>query len=207
MTRAGCAAMSSARSPPAKIVDLACCPVSVFASSLSDGLRLRCDCSTRAAPRAHFCLSPHCLPRLPSLLTCSTSLAMGKCERFANCADVSKARTLHIAFLNCDEPGEETKRKHGGFDDIMHSLLEPVLSEAQDEIALVVDGYDVVQAMEYPTDLEPLDAIIISGSCALACTQSALTLQSKRMRTKTCRGFARSSTSSDRSIASMHRSA
>jgi len=132
---------------------------------------------------------------------------MGKCERFANCSDVSKARTLHIAFLNCDEPGEETKRKHGGFDDIMHSLLEPVLSEAQDEIALVVDGYDVVQTMEYPTDLEPLDAIIISGSCALACTQSALTLQSKRMRTKTCRGFARSSTLSDRSIASMHRSA
>ena len=91
---------------------------------------------------------------------------MGRCERFANCSDVSKARTLHIAFLNCDQPGEEVKRQHGGFDEIMHTLLEPVLAEAQDEISLVVDGYDVVSEMEYPDDFEPLDAIIVSGSCA-----------------------------------------
>lgn len=50
---------------------------------------------------------------------------------------------INIAFLVCDEPTEKTLKKHGGFDDMLHNLLEPLIQKEHPNIDLVVKGYDV----------------------------------------------------------------
>jgi len=75
-------------------------------------------------------------------------------------------KVLDIAFLICDEPAESTLKEHGGFDDLLNHLIEPILKEADEDIKLDVKGYDVVYKREYPTieDLNKVDCVIISGS-------------------------------------------
>ena len=63
-------------------------------------------------------------------------------------------------------PAETTLKKHGGFDDLLNNLLEPILKVADPEIELVVQGYEVVNKREYPSQaaLRDIDCVMISGS-------------------------------------------
>jgi len=74
--------------------------------------------------------------------------------------------TLNIAFLVCDEPSKPVLDKHGGFNDLLHKLLEPLLKKEHPDLKLVVEGYDVVYKREYPSrkQLESVDCVCISGS-------------------------------------------
>jgi len=78
----------------------------------------------------------------------------------------SSKNQLVIAFLVCDEPAEPTLKSHGGFDDILHNLMEPILRKADPDLELVVEGFDVVDKREYPSYeyLSEVDCVMISGS-------------------------------------------
>lgn len=78
----------------------------------------------------------------------------------------SKTKELQIAFLICDEPAEKTLKEHGGMDDLLNHLLQPILKTADPDIELVVEGYDVVNKREYPSQaaLRDIDCVMISGS-------------------------------------------
>lgn len=75
-------------------------------------------------------------------------------------------KKVKVAFLICDQPHEKTLKKHGGFDDLLHNTLEPLIKEEHEHLDLEVKGYDVVYKREYPSreELENTDAVMISGS-------------------------------------------
>ena len=61
-------------------------------------------------------------------------------------AGVTRAKNdkkLDVMFLLCDEVAESTQKSHGGMDDLLHHLIEPLLKKADPDIELVVEGYDV----------------------------------------------------------------
>jgi hypothetical protein len=58
-----------------------------------------------------------------------------------------RSMVLSVAYATASSLTEET----GGFDDILHSLLEPILKDVNDNLKLETRGYDVVKKREYPS--------------------------------------------------------
>jgi hypothetical protein len=70
---------------------------------------------------------------------------------------------LTLAFFKCDSLSKQSIEKHGEYQDVLHSLFEPLLPP---HLNLEVLTYDVLGERKYPTEkeLEGIDAIVISGS-------------------------------------------
>jgi hypothetical protein len=70
---------------------------------------------------------------------------------------------LTLAFFKCDSLEKESIEKHGEYQDVIHTLFNPLLPK---HLELEILTYDVLNKREYPTEkeLERIDAVIISGS-------------------------------------------
>ncbi|EPQ25925.1 uncharacterized protein PFL1_06599 [Pseudozyma flocculosa PF-1] len=85
-----------------------------------------------------------------------------------------RQRSLTVAFMKCDEIHESAKEVHGGYEDVIHNLFEPILKERtqaskiQDKSRLELRTlvFDA-RKREYPSERQlrtTIDAVVISGS-------------------------------------------
>ncbi|KII87858.1 hypothetical protein PLICRDRAFT_42374 [Plicaturopsis crispa FD-325 SS-3] len=78
-------------------------------------------------------------------------------------------KPTRIALLVCDTPNPVVVAAHGEYPSIFTTLLRASLpQDVTPEAAFVLDAYDVVHKMEYPSDAAEYDAILLTGSAASA---------------------------------------
>ena len=71
---------------------------------------------------------------------------------------------IRIALLTCDTPIDAVREVHGDYLTIFTSLLTRSLPLGVDKRTFVLDNYDVVDKMEYPSEDDRYDALLITGS-------------------------------------------
>lgn len=88
---------------------------------------------------------------------------------------VSRAsRRLRIAVLVCHTISEPVAGDRGQFDKVFASWLEAAVAQwsakhpTEDPVNLEFTGWDVVGKEQYPSSLNEIDAIIVTGSTASA---------------------------------------
>ena len=90
---------------------------------------------------------------------------------------ISTRRPIKLALLLCDTPVPAVVKEYGTYLDIFRSQLQ--LSNPDDQFPFTLDGFDVVEAQEYPNldDGEGYRGVLISGSGVFA---SALVRSQRR---------------------------
>jgi hypothetical protein len=71
---------------------------------------------------------------------------------------------IRIALLTCDTPTPPVLKAHGDYHAIFSDLLTRSLPPCAGKKIYVLDNYDVVDKMEYPSDDDVYDALLITGS-------------------------------------------
>ncbi|KAF9873748.1 gmp synthase [Colletotrichum karsti] len=86
---------------------------------------------------------------------------------------MTTVRRLRIAILCCFTFPERITKERGGFDDIFAAWIFAAVDayngkRPKDQVAVDFTGFDVFGKDQYPTSLDDIDALIVTGSAASA---------------------------------------